>query len=133
LNDVAQKLGSEARVNLRLSGFPLENITSPNIFTCGGWTKFGTDIRRARKDGKRQKRRSKRRVFIVPGKMLRLGTHTIRNGKSWSGKERNSMHPSLRIYSSNVCSVILSKVNLRRSGLHCSFWSQEEGSWGTPG
>ena len=48
LNDVAQKLGNEARVNLRLSGFPLENITSPNIFTCGGWTKFGTDIRRAR-------------------------------------------------------------------------------------
>jgi len=43
----AKQLGTAARVNLRLSGFPLRNITSSNITTSGRWSKFGINIKRA--------------------------------------------------------------------------------------
>jgi diaminopimelate decarboxylase len=48
INDIAQRLDKRAKANLRLAGFPLENITDPSIFTSGKWSKFGTDLERAR-------------------------------------------------------------------------------------
>jgi diaminopimelate decarboxylase len=47
INGIARRLGVTARVNLRLSGFPLTNITSSAITTSGGWSKFGISIQRA--------------------------------------------------------------------------------------
>jgi len=48
ISDIARELGKEAKINLRLSGFPLENITAANIFTSGKWSKFGIDLSRVR-------------------------------------------------------------------------------------
>ena len=48
INNIAQRLEKRAKVNLRLAGFPFNNITAPNIFTSGKWSKFGTDLERAR-------------------------------------------------------------------------------------
>ena len=47
IDALARELGTEARVNLRLAGFPLTNITSPAITTSTEWSKFGIPIRRA--------------------------------------------------------------------------------------
>jgi diaminopimelate decarboxylase len=47
INALARELGTEARINLRLAGFPLTNITSPAITTSTNWSKFGIPIQRA--------------------------------------------------------------------------------------
>lgn len=47
INEISEELGISAKVNLRLSGFPLKNITSSAITTSGGWSKFGIGIKRA--------------------------------------------------------------------------------------
>jgi diaminopimelate decarboxylase len=47
INAIAKKLGTCAKINLRLAGFPLGHITSTAITTSGEWSKFGIDIKRA--------------------------------------------------------------------------------------
>jgi diaminopimelate decarboxylase len=47
IDEIAGKLGAPAKINLRLSDFPLANITSSAIATSGSWSKFGISIRRA--------------------------------------------------------------------------------------
>jgi diaminopimelate decarboxylase len=47
IDALARELGTEARINLRLAGFPLTNITSPAITTSTKWSKFGIPIQRA--------------------------------------------------------------------------------------
>jgi diaminopimelate decarboxylase len=48
INNIAQSLEKKAKANLRLAGFPFKNIAAPNIFTSGKWSKFGTDLERAK-------------------------------------------------------------------------------------
>ncbi len=47
INELSKEMGISARINLRLSGFPLKHITSGAITTSGEWSKFGIDIKRA--------------------------------------------------------------------------------------
>jgi diaminopimelate decarboxylase len=47
IDALACDLGTEARINLRLAGFPLTTITSPAITTSTKWSKFGIPIQRA--------------------------------------------------------------------------------------
>ncbi|MBN1455433.1 MAG: hypothetical protein JW945_04200 [Methanomicrobia archaeon] len=47
IDELARELGAEAKVNLRLAGFPLASITAPAITTSSAWSKFGIPIRRA--------------------------------------------------------------------------------------
>jgi len=47
IDALARELGTEARINLRLAGFPLTNITSPAITTSTKWSKFGIPIQHA--------------------------------------------------------------------------------------
>lgn len=47
INAIAKKLGTSAKINLRLAGFPLGHITSTAITTSCEWSKFGIDIKRA--------------------------------------------------------------------------------------
>jgi diaminopimelate decarboxylase len=47
INTIAQESGISAKINLRLSGFPVKNITSRAISTSSEWSKFGIDIKRA--------------------------------------------------------------------------------------
>jgi diaminopimelate decarboxylase len=47
IDALARELGTEARINLRLAGFSLTNITSPAITTSTKWSKFGIPIQRA--------------------------------------------------------------------------------------
>jgi diaminopimelate decarboxylase len=47
IDDLSRDMGMEARINLRLAGFPLRNITSSAITTSSEWSKFGIDIKRA--------------------------------------------------------------------------------------
>jgi len=48
IDALARELGMEAKVNLRLAGFPLASITAPAITTSSAWSKFGIPIQRAR-------------------------------------------------------------------------------------
>lgn len=47
INAIAQESGISAKINLRLSGFPVKHITSRAISTSSDWSKFGIDIKRA--------------------------------------------------------------------------------------
>ncbi len=47
IDEISRDMGLEARINLRLAGFPLGNITSSAITTSSEWSKFGIDIKRA--------------------------------------------------------------------------------------
>jgi len=47
IHATSKQMGTVARINLRLSGFPLRNITSSNITTSGRWSKFGINIKKA--------------------------------------------------------------------------------------
>ncbi len=47
INTIAHESGISAKINLRLSGFPVKNITSRAISTSSEWSKFGIDIKRA--------------------------------------------------------------------------------------
>ncbi len=47
IDELSRDMGIEARINLRLAGFPLGNITSSAITTSSEWSKFGIDIKRA--------------------------------------------------------------------------------------
>jgi diaminopimelate decarboxylase len=47
INDISENLGKNANINLRLSGFPIKNITSRAISTSTNWSKFGIDYKRA--------------------------------------------------------------------------------------
>jgi diaminopimelate decarboxylase len=47
INEIAKGLGMPAVINLRLSGFPIEHITSRAITTSSEWSKFGIDVKRA--------------------------------------------------------------------------------------
>jgi diaminopimelate decarboxylase len=47
IDDLSRDMGMETRINLRLAGFPLRNITSSAITTSSEWSKFGIDIKRA--------------------------------------------------------------------------------------
>ena len=48
IDALARELGMEAKVNVRLAGFPLASITAPAITTSSVWSKFGIPIQRAR-------------------------------------------------------------------------------------
>ncbi len=47
INEISGRLGEKAKINFRLAGFPLKNVTSPAITTSSEWSKFGVSIRRA--------------------------------------------------------------------------------------
>ncbi|MGC9444343.1 MAG: diaminopimelate decarboxylase family protein [Candidatus Methanospirareceae archaeon] len=47
IDALARELGTEAKVNVRLAGFPLASITAPAITTSSAWSKFGIPIQRA--------------------------------------------------------------------------------------
>jgi len=47
INNIAKSLDKNATVNIRLSGFPIKNITSRAISTSTNWSKFGIDYKRA--------------------------------------------------------------------------------------
>ena len=47
INDISEELGKNATINLRLSGFPIKNITSRVMSTSTNWSKFGIDYKRA--------------------------------------------------------------------------------------
>lgn len=47
INNLCHEMGNTARINLRLSGFPIQNITSSSISTSGMWSKFGIRVDRA--------------------------------------------------------------------------------------
>lgn len=47
INDISGQLGKKAIINLRLSGFPIKNITSRAMSTSTNWSKFGMDYKRA--------------------------------------------------------------------------------------
>jgi diaminopimelate decarboxylase len=47
INNISERLGKDAIVNIRLSGFPLKNITSRVMSTSTNWSKFGIDYKRA--------------------------------------------------------------------------------------
>lgn len=47
INDISEHLGKNATINIRLSGFPIQNITSRAISTSTNWSKFGIDYQRA--------------------------------------------------------------------------------------
>ncbi len=44
ISTIARELGISAKINLRLSGFPVKHITSRAISTSSEWSKFGIDI-----------------------------------------------------------------------------------------
>jgi len=48
IDALARELGTEAKVNVRLAGFPLASITAPAITTSSAWSKFGIPLHRAR-------------------------------------------------------------------------------------
>jgi len=48
LNEMSRDLGVNAKINLRLAGFPLKHITSPAITTSSEWSKFGITVQRAK-------------------------------------------------------------------------------------
>ncbi len=47
IDEISGRIGAKAKVNFRLAGFPLKNVTSPAITTSSEWSKFGTSILRA--------------------------------------------------------------------------------------
>ena len=47
INDISENLGKNAIINIRLSGFPIKNITSRAMSTSTNWSKFGMDYKRA--------------------------------------------------------------------------------------
>ena len=46
INDISERLGKNAIINIRLSGFPIKNITSRAMSTSTNWSKFGMDQKR---------------------------------------------------------------------------------------
>lgn len=44
IDGIAARLGRQARVLLRLSGYDLGEVTADTVFTSGRWTKFGTPL-----------------------------------------------------------------------------------------
>ena len=71
INEISQKLGISAKINLRLSGFPLEYITSSAITTSSEWSKFGISVGRA----DRVFRKVRDMEWLVPnGLMVHLGS-----------------------------------------------------------
>jgi diaminopimelate decarboxylase len=71
LNDIARQLGMEAKINLRLAGFPLKHITSPAITTSSEWSKFGIPVQRA----KEVLQKVLRFDYLIPnGLMVHLGS-----------------------------------------------------------
>ena len=48
INELSRELGINAKINLRLAGFPLKHITSPAITTSSEWSKFGINVQRAK-------------------------------------------------------------------------------------
>ena len=48
INKMSRELGVNAKINLRLAGFPLKHITSPAITTSSEWSKFGIPVQRAK-------------------------------------------------------------------------------------
>jgi diaminopimelate decarboxylase len=59
--ELAKSHQETPRVVLRVTGFPLDKVTSPSIFTAGEWSKFGifiSDIPFARADASARRRYS---------------------------------------------------------------------------
>jgi len=44
IHQIAEYLGKQARVALRIAGFSMDNVTDANIFTAGIWSKFGENL-----------------------------------------------------------------------------------------
>jgi len=71
INEIARDLGLEAKINLRLAGFPLKHITSPALTTSSEWSKFGIPVQRA----KEVFQKVLRLQYLIPnGLMVHLGS-----------------------------------------------------------
>jgi diaminopimelate decarboxylase len=47
IDEISGRTGVKAKINIRLAGFPLKNVTSPAITTSSEWSKFGISIQQA--------------------------------------------------------------------------------------
>ena len=47
INEISERLGKDAIINIRFSGFPIKNITSRVMSTSTEWSKFGINYNRA--------------------------------------------------------------------------------------